>query len=266
MHPDDKINRLRTILQGYGRIAVAFSGGIDSSLLARCALDVLGTKNVLLLFAESELLKAHEIDRVQHWLTHNGFPSETALERLPLHPLAWKEFVVNREDRCYSCKLRMYTIFREHMEKHHFPILADGTHADDLKSHRPGLRAIHELGVKTPLVEAGLVKRDILRLGQRLGLTGWDHPSDSCLATRIPAGMVITSKRLRQIERWEEELGRFGLVGCRVRLHGQDGQGVIVEIADNDFEILLNPGIRPAILRFFYATGVKTVLVHLAGR
>jgi uncharacterized protein len=266
VHSDHKIDRLRAILRPYGRLAIAFSGGADSSLLAKCALDTLGTNNVLLLFAESELLKAREVERVAQWLAANGCPPDVALERVPFHPLSWEEFTRNSEDRCYSCKLRIYSLFREHMAKRHFSLLADGTNADDLKSHRPGLRAIHELGVLTPLVEAGLSKPDVRLLGRQMGLAGWNNPSDSCLATRIPTGLSITSGRLRQIEQLEEGLGLLGLHGCRVRLDPRDARCVRLETADSNFEILLDAAIRSSILLFFRNNGIETVLINLAGR
>lgn len=266
MHLDDKTTRLRSILQAHGRVAVAFSGGTDSSLLAKCALDTLGAGNVLLLFGESALLPSREIDRVIHWSSRNGYPRGVAMVRLEVHPLRWKEFVVNAEDRCYSCKFRLYSLFREQLEKHGVSVLLDGTNTDDLKSHRPGLRAIHQLGVQTPLVQAGFDKADVRQLSQQLGLTDWDQPSASCLATRIPCGMPITVERLRQIEQWEEELRRFGFVGCRVRLENETGSRVCIQLRAADFASFSMHTHRPAMVRFFHNHGVDTVLLDLVGR
>jgi uncharacterized protein len=253
-------------LRAYGRVAIAFSGGIDSSLLVKFALDTLGAGNVLLLFGRSELLKPGEIERAENWPANNGYPRGVELEIIDLQPLSWKEFVNNSEDRCYLCKLRIYTLFRQRMEKAGFSILLDGTNTDDLKGRRPGLRAIHELGVKIPLVEAGFGKIDTRECGRRLGLSNWEDPSSSCLATRVPSGMMITGERLRRIEYWENGLERFGFAGCRVRLGNDRDDVVYVEIGRSVFDLLLASGIRLSILRFFHKSGVAKVLLDLEGR
>ena len=266
MQGKDSNERLRAILQTYGRVALAFSGGVDSSLLLKCALDTLGVGNVLVLFARSELLTAAEIERAVQWPVENGYAQGVAMEIMEPYPLGWKEFVSNAPDRCYCCKLRMYTMFRERMESCGFSCLIDGTNVDDLKGDRAGLRAIHELGVRMPLVEAGLDKSEVRALSQQLGLATWKSPSASCLATRIPTGMPITRQRLRHIELLEKELERFGVVGCRVRLSGEGQDVVQVELRGKDFNVLADPGIRLTILRLFQNHGVGKVLLDLEGR
>lgn len=266
MHLENKADRLKDILQAHGRVAIAFSGGADSSLLLKCALDSLGAGNVLVLFGKSELLKPNEIERAENWLSNNGYSKGVDFEIVSLQPLDWKEFVNNVEDRCYYCKFRIYSLFRERMEKRGFSILVDGTNIDDLKSSRAGLRAIHELDVKMPLVEAGLDKADVRSLSRQLGLAVWDHPASSCLATRIPAGVHITSALLQQVERWEEGMERLGFSGCRVRLAKDRAEAVYVEIGNTDFDTLLKPGIRIALLRFFLTNGIKKVFLDLEGR
>lgn len=247
-------------------MAIAFSGGIDSSLLLKCALDTLGAGNVLVLFGKSELLKASEIERAEQWLKKHGYTKGIELESVSLQPLSWKEFVHNPEDRCYLCKLRIYTLFRERMDKRGFSILMDGTNIDDLKGNRAGLRAIHELGVKMPLMEVGFDKAEIRRYSQQLGLVDWSLPSSSCLATRIPTGTKITSQLLQKIKAWEEGVERFGFAGCRVRLDNNREDAVYVEIRGEDFEALLKPNIRLALLRFFQNNGFRKVFFDLEGR
>lgn len=266
MDLNDKARQLQSILRGYGRVAVAFSGGIDSSLVVKCALDALGPENVLILFGESELLKASEVKRALQWPAAHGYGQNVLVERVVLHPLGWKEFVANPEDRCYSCKSRIYSLFRERMERRGFSLLLDGTNTDDLQSSRPGLQALHELGVQTPLAAANLDKADVRSLSRQLGLAGWDAPSASCLATRISTGMKITDERLRRIELWENGLEHFGFSGCRVRLEDERGQTVRVAIRTADFETMLNPAIRLALLRFLQKNGVVKVLLDLEGR
>ena len=266
MHIESKAERLKSILQGYGRVAIAFSGGSDSSLLLKCSLDTLGAGNVLVLFGRSELLKPSEIERAESWLTDNGYSKGIELEILQLTPLAWKEFVKNKADRCYLCKFRIYSFFRERMEKHGFSVLIDGTNIDDLKNNRAGLRAIHELGVKMPFVEAGFDKTDVRGYSQQLELSSWDQPSSSCLATRIPSGMTITSDLLNRIKYWEEGIERFGLVGCRVRMEKEREDTVYVEIGMMDFDTLLHPSTHKAVLRFFQNNGIRKVFLDLEGR
>lgn len=266
MQLDAKMDRLRSIFQECARVALAFSGGVDSSLLLKCALDTLGVGNVLVLFARSELLPAGEIERAVRWPAENGYPRGVELEVIDLHPLGWKEFSRNGEDRCYFCKHRIYTLFRERMETGDISCLVDGTNADDLKGYRAGLRAIHELGVRMPLVEAGLDKADVRALSRQLGLATWDRPAASCLATRIPTGMAVTSERLRKIADLEEGLERFGLTGCRVRLRADRQDGVQVEIRNRDFAVLADSGVRLALLRYLQQNGVGKVLLDLAGR
>ena len=266
MQGEASVERLRAILQTCGRVALAFSGGVDSSLLLKCALDTLGTGNVLVLFARSELLTAAEIERAIQWPMENGYVQGVVMEIMEPYPLGWKEFVRNAADRCYCCKYRMYSMFRERMESCGFSCLIDGTNVDDLKGDRAGLRAIHELGVRMPLVEAGLDKAEVRALSQQFGLATWKSPSASCLATRIPTGMPITRQRLRRIELLEKELERFGMTGCRVRLSGE-GQGVVqVELRGKDFEVIADLGIRLTILRLFQNHGVGKVLLNLECR
>ncbi|MCL2791263.1 MAG: ATP-dependent sacrificial sulfur transferase LarE [Desulfobulbus sp.] len=266
MQLETKYEKLNAILLGYGRVAVAFSGGSDSSLLLKCALDILGTDNVLALFARSELLISAEIDHAVQWPQVNWNARVITMEILELQPLDWEELVSNRENRCYFCKFNMYSMCREHMQQRGFTWLLDGTNTDDLKEDRPGLRAIRELGVRMPLVEASLDKADVRLLSQRLGLSTWDRPSASCLATRIPTGMRITRERLRQVAILENGIGQFGLVGCRVRLCADREHEVHLEIRSQDFACLAESDIRMALFRFFQHHGMNKVWLLLQGR
>ncbi|MEN8200253.1 MAG: TIGR00268 family protein, partial [Thermodesulfobacteriota bacterium] len=147
-------------LKGYQRVGVAFSGGVDSTLLLYAACEALGRQNVLVLRGLSALLSATEKGAGSMLLDHLQIEPERLLE-VELQPLDWPEFVINDGARCYVCKKRMYQHFLTVLEGKNISVLLDGSNVDDLKNHRPGSRAIEELGVKTPLLDAGLTKKDI---------------------------------------------------------------------------------------------------------
>ena len=265
LSPDQKTAKLRDLLQEYARVAVAFSGGVDSSFLVKSALGVLGAGNVLVLHANSCLVGLPERQQAKNRAaryTEHGVEFLT----IDLQPLLWKEFVENSERRCYFCKLRMYKEFLALMHRHDLQVLLDGTNTDDLKDRRPGLAAIHELGVKTPLVEAGFSKNDIRACSRKLGLDTWDLPSASCLATRVPHGVAITRERLTQIALYEEGLTALGFTGCRVRLHPQREDAVFLEILHRDFDRFTRPGMRQAVVRFFQKSGISDIFLNLQGR
>lgn len=258
--------RLQALLRSYGRLAVAFSGGTDSSLLLKAALDTLGPQQVLALFAQSELLKTVEIDRVHQWARQNGYESSLTLEVVEIEPLAWSAFRHNPPERCYLCKGAIYTAFLERIQARGIEVLADGTNSDDLHAHRPGRKAIAELGIHTPLAEVGLTKADIRALGRKMGLSNWDHPSASCLATRITSGVEITSQRLRWIEQAEAALARLGIKDCRVQLADGDGKMVIIHLNAAEFAKLLQDAPRTAIVAALKERGASRVLLNLEGR
>lgn len=260
-----KTEKLHAILKEYGRMAIAFSGGVDSSLLLKSAIDTLGAANVLVLFARTCLVRPEEQEAAQGWLDRHG---QTGVEFHPvdLHPLTWKEFVGNPEERCYHCKLRIYKEFFEVMHRRELQILADGTNTDDLKSRRPGLRAIHELGVRTPLVEAGFAKNDVRARSRILQLDTSDRPSSSCLATRIPHGMKITGARIEAISGYEEGMEKLGFTGCRVRLHPLQKDAVVLQLQEDDFERFSGAGMRMAVIRSFQKSGINSIFLDLTGR
>jgi uncharacterized protein len=263
---EEKKQHLHQLMQSYGRLAIAYSGGVDSTLLLKCAFESLGAGNVLVLHSRSCLEKPGECDQAMGRLAELGLSDRVEQEIIDLQPLAWKDFVVNPPERCYLCKLRVYNRFLEIAESKGFHLLADGTNSDDLKDSRPGLRAIHELGVKTPLVETGFTKEEVRALSQRYGLTIWNRPSSSCLATRIPAGLEITLERLAKIVALEAILVNLGFDGCRVRLDLDSNSTVLLQVREDDFSKILMKSLRFTVIHSFRKEGIENVYLDLVGR
>jgi uncharacterized protein len=266
LHLRDKVEKLHKTLSDLKRVAVAFSGGVDSSFLLKSALDVLGAGNVVIFHARSCLQKKDEQELAETWLSRHGYSSDIDYRIIELQPLGWKEFVRNPEDRCYLCKLRMYKLFLDNLDQREIHVLLDGTNVDDLKDRRPGLRAIHELEVQTPLVSCGLGKTDIRNLSRELQLDTSDQPSSSCLATRLPHGLEITAQRLERVTAWEDGLAGLGLEGCRVRMSAESENIVYLQLTRADHDQLFNPSFRRAVLLSIKKRGVEKVYLDLEGR
>lgn len=239
---------------------VAFSGGADSSLLLKAAIDVFGVR-VPAFFADSVLQT--DADRLNAIETAGQLG--VALQVVEITPLQWPEFAVNPPDRCYLCKKKVYLLFKGRLPQK-YPVLFDGSNLDDLQQDRPGRRAIAELGIVTPLVEAGLSKTDVRRLGKYLGLPTWNRDSASCLATRIPTGTIITEENLQLVATYEKILLDLGFTGCRARLSADDPKTVYLEVKEIDLTPVCQPRIRRRLNVEFKKTGVDKLWLSLLGR
>ncbi|MDF1615278.1 ATP-dependent sacrificial sulfur transferase LarE [Desulfurivibrio dismutans] len=218
-------------LREYSSVAVAFSGGVDSSLLLSAALAVHG-EQALVLHARSPLQAPGEYEKALALAAGLGC-RPTVVE---IDPYTWPEFVVNPPDRCYRCKVRLYNIFQDHARKHDRAVLLDGTNSDDRQSDdRPGLRALKELKVQTPLADIGLRKQEVRQLARQRRLANWHKPAASCLATRIMAGQAITPERLAVVVEGEKMLADLGFAGCRFRHYGHK---CLLEVGHDDYKRL----------------------------
>lgn len=253
-----KYRRLEEILRNYGRIAIAFSGGVDSSLLLKVAHDTLGD-NILALFADSVVQTAEERQSAFDTATTIG----AVIHNVDFAPLTIYEFATNSPMRCYHCKKNIFSVFIDLAYQHNFSVLADGTNLDDLGTERPGMQAVIELGVKSPLAEAGLTKCEIRILSKALGLSTWNKPSASCLATRIETNMPITIERLSLIDQAERYLHQLGYQGCRVRLSGTT---FIIELACGDISRISQRNEFTRIRAFFFSLGATKVFLDLLER
>lgn len=215
--PDElmqKWNLLTRTLADLGSAAVAYSGGVDSTLLAYTSALVLGERSIAI-FIDSEVETTRQKNNAVLWAEQMGF----ALHSLPYSPLADPQFAANPVRRCYFCKQHILSLIREFAGANGFANVVEGQNADDLTVYRPGRQAVTETGTRSPLVEAGLTKAEIRTLAKALELPVWDLPSTPCLATRFPYGSTITSAGLRRVEEAEEYLHTLGFGPVRVRVH-----------------------------------------------
>jgi uncharacterized protein len=253
-----KLHRLQTRLRELDRIVVAFSGGVDSTFLLAAARDVLGPDRVLAVTAESQIHPAGEIGDTMRLARTVGV-RHLIVESEDLQE---EEFLANPPDRCYLCKKRVFASLKALAAENGFTTVVDGTNADDAGDYRPGRKALKELGIVSPLQEAGLSKREIRALSKKWGLPTWNRPALACLATRIPYGTRITPELLKRIDAGETALRRIGFVQVRVRDHGDL---VRIEIAPAEMNKVRKPGMFPKIVRRFKAVGYRYVTLDLEG-
>jgi uncharacterized protein len=259
---EGKFGLLTQALRQYERIAVAFSGGVDSTLMLYAALDALGPAKVIALYAVSPLNPAESVAASRTVFARN-FPQNAVLREVEVTPLFWQEFVKNDKERCYYCKKRMYAAMQEAMTVMGCSVLADGTNGDDRQEGRPGLRALLELQIITPLADVGLTKKEVRLLAERFGLSNYNLPSNSCLATRIPENTPITAITLRVIAVAEEFLHDRGYLGCRVRVQPSS---VIVEVRERDVAAFMEQANRVEVQTYFHSLQLGPVALSLKGR
>jgi pyridinium-3,5-biscarboxylic acid mononucleotide sulfurtransferase len=222
----NKLAELEAILENLERIVVAFSGGVDSSLLLAVAVEVLGRDNVLAVTAVSptstreELAAARGLARLvraRHEIVKTGEFSLPA-------------FACNPPDRCYHCKRVRFRALRAAARAGRFRAVCDGSNADDVADYRPGMRALEELGIRSPLREAGMTKADVRAASKLRGVPGWDRPAAACLASRCPYGERLTPRKLRMIEEAERYLTGLGFAQVRVRTHEVGARALLARI------------------------------------
>ena len=241
-----------------GRALVAYSGGVDSTLLLRVARDTLGKGNILAVTALSPLYPERELAEAK------GLTQEMGVRHLLIesNELEIEGFSKNPPNRCYFCKKELFIELKDLAQREGIPFIVEGSTLDDEKDHRPGRRAVQELGIRSPLKEAEFTKMDVRELSNTLGLKTWDKPSFACLASRVPYGDEITVEKLKMVDEAEDFLFGLGFKQVRVRHHGDLAR---IEVYPEEIERLMNGSLRERVVSRLKKIGYHYVTIDLQG-
>ena len=249
------LEKLENRLKELGKVAISYSGGIDSSFLVYVANKVLPKENIIAIIANGSMVPRKDYHEAIDFLIENQF----LYKEIPYDPFEITEFKENHKDRCYYCKKELMTKIKNVAIENGFEIILDGKNADDLKVYRPGNKATQEVGIISPLAELGFTKEKIRKQAQELGMKIWNKPSNSCLATRFPYHTILTQEGLKKVELSEEIIKKLGIEKVRVRVHGDVAR---IEVPKEDFSLILK---NEEILNEIKELGFKFITLDLMG-
>ena len=254
---ENKRKKLEQILEEMGNVAVAFSGGVDSALLLAVAARLYHVK-LMAVTATSVSYAEHEKNDAQRFAQRMGVKHRY----LDFDQMSIPEFVANGPERCYFCKKAIFGAILAYAAEEGFTNVVDGSNADDLQTYRPGTKAMTELGIRSPLQEAGLTKAEIRKLSRDMGLFTASKPSYSCLASRIQYGEPITPEKLAKIEQAEDFLADLGFTHIRVRSYGTLAR---IEVEPSQISLMAQVNTRNKIVTRLKELGYNYVTLDLAG-
>lgn len=253
----EKWERLQAYIKELHSVAVAYSGGVDSTFLLQAAHDILG-KRVVAVTVTSAFFPGREAEETVRFCGQKGIEQL----KLTFHPLEIEGVASNPKNRCYLCKQQIFGRILQEAQKRGLAYVTEGSNTDDCHDYRPGMQAVEELGVVSPLKDCHLSKQDIRSLSRYLGLPTWDKPSYACLASRFPYGEVISEEKLRMVEQAEQLLFDMGFTQFRVRIHGQMAR---IEVLPEQFGELMEQINRERIVDSFRQYGFDYVTMDMQG-
>jgi len=253
----DKLNQLQQLFQAMDRALIAYSGGVDSTLVAKVAFDVLGDRS-LAITANSPSLLPEELEDATIQAATIGITHEV----VSTHEMDNPNYTSNPINRCYFCKSELHDTLKPLALERGYPYVVDGVNADDLQDYRPGIQAAKERGARSPLAELGLTKPEVRQLSQYLDLSWWDKPAQPCLSSRFPYGEEITIAKLQRVGRGERYLRQLGLKNLRVRSAGDTAK---IELLPEQIKEFVLTHDLPQIVTAFQELGFLYVTLDLEG-
>ena len=253
----EKLQEIRSFIKSLNSVCVAYSGGVDSTLVVLLAFEQLGSKAVAVTGVSPALAKTllDEARSQAKWIGIQHLEIET-------FELDQTSYSNNPKDRCFACKKELHKHTTYLSKKLHYKYVFDGVNLDDLKDYRPGIKAATEAGVISPLAKFGFSKNDIRDVSRALGLPWWDKPAQPCLSSRFPYGHLITNKRLKMVEKAEEYIKRGGILDVRVRCQGSTAR---IEIPKDELKIFFKKYDFDELVRYFYKIGFNCTSLDLEG-